>query len=145
MSTFTDYKVKDISLADRGRKEIQLAEAEMPGLMAIRAEYPNCCLDRDIGLTRCWSSPIKLQYLLYSRSCCCCDCGCGYTCLCMEGYDWRRIQSMYRSDSVFRIWSPSTQYDLGWWRRFDQSHLGSLSWVGEWGQGYFWRNDNRCS
>ncbi len=33
------YKVKDISLADWGRKEITLAEAEMPGLMAIRREY----------------------------------------------------------------------------------------------------------
>ncbi len=33
------YKVKDISLADWGRKEIRLAEAEMPGLMALRAEY----------------------------------------------------------------------------------------------------------
>ena len=33
------YKVKDISLADWGRKEIQLAESEMPGLMSIRAEY----------------------------------------------------------------------------------------------------------
>src|SRR6201988_2506357 len=32
-------KVKDISLADWGRKEISLAEAEMPGLMAIRKEY----------------------------------------------------------------------------------------------------------
>ena len=36
------YKVKDISLAEWGRKEIKLAEAEMPGLMAIRKEYgPN--------------------------------------------------------------------------------------------------------
>ena len=34
-----NYKVKDISLADWGRKEIRLAEAEMPGLMAIREEY----------------------------------------------------------------------------------------------------------
>ncbi|GAB4407421.1 MAG: adenosylhomocysteinase [Microscillaceae bacterium] len=34
-----NYKVKDISLADWGRKEIQLAEAEMPGLMALREEY----------------------------------------------------------------------------------------------------------
>lgn len=33
------YKVKDITLAEWGRKEIRLAEAEMPGLMAIRAEY----------------------------------------------------------------------------------------------------------
>ena len=34
-----NYKVKDISLADWGRKEIKLAEAEMPGLMALRAQY----------------------------------------------------------------------------------------------------------
>lgn len=34
-----NYKVKDITLADWGRKEIRLAEAEMPGLMAIRKEY----------------------------------------------------------------------------------------------------------
>ena len=36
---FVAYKVKDISLAAWGRKEIELAEAEMPGLMALRAEY----------------------------------------------------------------------------------------------------------
>jgi adenosylhomocysteinase len=36
---FTDYKVKDMSLADWGRKEIQIAESEMPGLMALRSEY----------------------------------------------------------------------------------------------------------
>jgi adenosylhomocysteinase len=35
----TDYKVADISLAEWGRKEISLAETEMPGLMALRAEY----------------------------------------------------------------------------------------------------------
>ncbi|MFN5985101.1 MAG: adenosylhomocysteinase [Fluviicola sp.] len=35
------YKVNDISLADWGRKEIKLAEAEMPGLMALREEYGN--------------------------------------------------------------------------------------------------------
>jgi adenosylhomocysteinase len=37
--TATDYKVADISLAAYGRKEIELAEHEMPGLMATRAEY----------------------------------------------------------------------------------------------------------
>ena len=36
---FTDYVVKDISLAEFGRKEISLAETEMPGLMATREEY----------------------------------------------------------------------------------------------------------
>src|SRR5579884_4233007 len=38
-STAPNYKVADISLADFGRKEITLAEHEMPGLMALRAEY----------------------------------------------------------------------------------------------------------
>ena len=37
--TYIPYKVKDISLAEWGRKEITLAEAEMPGLMAIRSEF----------------------------------------------------------------------------------------------------------
>jgi len=39
MSEFTDYKVADISLADWGRKEIAIAETEMPGLMALRDKY----------------------------------------------------------------------------------------------------------
>lgn len=39
MTTSTDYKVKDLSLAEWGRKEISIAEGEMPGLMALRAEY----------------------------------------------------------------------------------------------------------
>jgi|TARA_Y100000782_G_scaffold44097_1_gene49527 adenosylhomocysteinase len=41
MSNFTDYKVADISLAGWGRKEIAIAETEMPGLMALREEYGN--------------------------------------------------------------------------------------------------------
>src|ERR1700757_4910434 len=39
MSGSTDYKVADISLADWGRREIAIAETEMPGLMALRQEY----------------------------------------------------------------------------------------------------------
>ncbi|WP_186388744.1 MULTISPECIES: adenosylhomocysteinase [unclassified Stappia] len=39
MTTATDYYVKDISLADYGRKEIDIAETEMPGLMACREEF----------------------------------------------------------------------------------------------------------
>ena len=39
MSEFTDYKVADISLAEWGRKEIAIAETEMPGLMALRSEF----------------------------------------------------------------------------------------------------------
>ena len=44
MSTVVEYlpyKVKDISLAEWGRKEIELAESEMPGLMSLREEYKN--------------------------------------------------------------------------------------------------------
>ena len=39
LKTFTDYKVADISLAAWGRKEVAIAETEMPGLMALREEY----------------------------------------------------------------------------------------------------------
>ena len=37
--TYVPFKLKDIALVDWGRKEIQLAEAEMPGLMALRTEF----------------------------------------------------------------------------------------------------------
>ncbi|MCB1892225.1 MAG: adenosylhomocysteinase, partial [Rhodocyclaceae bacterium] len=39
VASFTDYKVADIALADWGRKEIAIAETEMPGLMAVREEF----------------------------------------------------------------------------------------------------------
>ncbi len=39
MTEFEDYRIADITLADWGRKEIALAEVEMPGLMAVREEY----------------------------------------------------------------------------------------------------------
>ena len=37
--SFTDYKVADMSLAEFGRREIELAEAEMPALIALRRRY----------------------------------------------------------------------------------------------------------
>ncbi len=39
MPEFTDYKVADIAFADWGRREIAIAETEMPGLMALREEF----------------------------------------------------------------------------------------------------------
>jgi adenosylhomocysteinase len=54
-ASFTDYKVADLHLADWGRKEIKIAETEMPGLMAIRAEFAprnGCCAAR-VSLARC--------------------------------------------------------------------------------------------
>ena len=38
-SKYISYKIKDISLAEWGRKEIKLAESEMPGLMSLRQEF----------------------------------------------------------------------------------------------------------
>src|SRR5436189_5882620 len=39
MPEFSDYKVADVGLADWGRREIAIAETEMPGLMALRQEF----------------------------------------------------------------------------------------------------------
>ena len=39
MNDFLKYKVKDISLSEWGRKEIEIAESEMPGLLSLRQEY----------------------------------------------------------------------------------------------------------
>ena len=39
MTTFTDYQIADISLAPWGRREIAIAETEMPALMALRKKY----------------------------------------------------------------------------------------------------------
>jgi hypothetical protein len=87
-------KVKDISLADWGRKEIELAEVEMPGLMSCREEfgifsflprsqeaipwssnfwfiahdYPDCSADRDIGAYGSTCEMVQLQYILNTRS-----------------------------------------------------------------------------
>ena len=53
---FTDYKVADIKLADWGRKEIQIAETEMPGLMALREEFGAAK-----PLKMAWSSRVRLE------------------------------------------------------------------------------------
>ena len=44
VDTRLPYKVADMSLAEWGRKEIELAENEMPGLMALREQYSDCLL-----------------------------------------------------------------------------------------------------
>jgi adenosylhomocysteinase len=100
---YTPFKVKDISLAEWGRKEIRLAEAEMPGLMALREEYGNTkpldgariagCLHMtiqtavlietlvELGAEVTWSS---CNIFFYTRSCSRSNSCSRYTCLCME-------------------------------------------------------------
>ncbi len=60
----TDYKVKDITLAEWGRKEIELAEIEMPGLMALRAEYGDTQPLKDARIAGCLHMTIQTAVLI---------------------------------------------------------------------------------
>jgi len=60
----TRYKVKDISLAEWGRKEIQLAEAEMPGLMSVRAEFGKEKPLKGARITGCLHMTIQTAVLI---------------------------------------------------------------------------------
>ena len=88
MADAQDYKVKDISLADWGRKEIAMAEDEMPGLMALREEFgdqqaaegrahrrlpahdhPDRGADRDPAGARRHRALVVVQHLLHPGPC----------------------------------------------------------------------------
>jgi len=64
MSEFTDYKVADIGLADWGRKEIEIAQVEMPGLMAIREEYGDSKPLAGARITGCLHMTIQTAVLI---------------------------------------------------------------------------------
>ncbi|MGF1456588.1 MAG: adenosylhomocysteinase [Alphaproteobacteria bacterium] len=64
MTTFTDYKVADIGLADWGRKEIAIAETEMPGLMALREEYGASKPLKGARITGCLHMTIQTAVLI---------------------------------------------------------------------------------
>ena len=81
-----DYKVKDLSQAEFGRKEISLAETEMPGLMALRKEYKGKSPLKGAKILGCLHMTIKTAVLIetlvdlgHSKS--------RYSCICMEGRD----------------------------------------------------------
>jgi adenosylhomocysteinase len=59
-----DFKVKDITLAEWGRKEIRLAEAEMPGLMAIREEYKHSQPLKGARIAGCLHMTIQTAVLI---------------------------------------------------------------------------------
>tara|TARA_Y100000768_G_scaffold388763_1_gene386904 strand:- start:4107 stop:5417 length:1311 start_codon:yes stop_codon:yes gene_type:complete len=63
-SKYVPFKVKDISLADWGRKEISLAEAEMPGLMALREEYKNKYPLKGARISGCLHMTIQTAVLI---------------------------------------------------------------------------------
>jgi adenosylhomocysteinase len=62
--SFTDYKVADISLAAWGRKEIDMAETEMPGLMALREEFGKSKPLKDARIVGCLHMTIQTAVLI---------------------------------------------------------------------------------
>ncbi len=64
MSQSTDYKVADISLADFGRREIAIAETEMPGLMALREEFGRSRPLTDTRIVGCLHMTIQTAVLI---------------------------------------------------------------------------------
>ena len=64
MSTFTDCKIADISLAEWGYREIKIAETEMPGLMAVRAEYGQSKPLSGAKITGCLHMTIQTAVLI---------------------------------------------------------------------------------
>ena len=63
-TNYIPYNVKDISLAECGRKEIRLAEAEMPGLMALREEYGETKPLKGARIAGCLHMTIKTAVLI---------------------------------------------------------------------------------
>ncbi len=63
-STYVPYKVKDMSLATWGRKEIELAEAEMPGLMSLREEYKDSQPLKGARIAGCLHMTIQTAVLI---------------------------------------------------------------------------------
>jgi adenosylhomocysteinase len=63
-TTFVPFKVKDISLADWGRKEMDLAEAEMPGLMSLREEYGDAQPLKGARIAGCLHMTIQTAILI---------------------------------------------------------------------------------
>jgi hypothetical protein len=124
-----DFKVADLSLAEFGRNEIELAEHEMPGLMAMRSEYGKSqplkgarvtgslhmtvqtadrCPDRDAGGARRRGALGLLQHLLHAGPRCCCSCrrqwyagkAAGCARLCLEGRNARGVLVVHRAGAA---------------------------------------------
>jgi adenosylhomocysteinase len=64
IATYIPFKVKDISLADWGRKEIKLAESEMPGLMSLREEYKDSQPLKGARIAGCLHMTIQTAVLI---------------------------------------------------------------------------------
>ena len=68
MTKGADYKVKDLSLAGWGRREIAIAETEMPGLMALRAEFGDAQVLAGARIAGCLHMTIQTAVLIETLS-----------------------------------------------------------------------------
>ena len=86
MTASNDYKVADMELADWGRKEIAIAETEMPGLIALREEYGDTkpltgariagCLTQRFCVVIPWRVPVGHHARALGHCVCVCVCVC---------------------------------------------------------------------
>ena len=109
-----EYKVADIKLAEWGRKELDLAEIEMPGLMALRAEYKG---QKPLaGAKISGSLHMTVQTAILIGPCCCRSCGWQkrhnrqserYTRFRLERRNAERILGMHEKSTnvARRLWS----------------------------------------
>ena len=113
---FTDYKVADISLAGWGRREIAIAESEMPALMAIRARYRDSQPLAGAKILGCIHMTIQtalvlLQHLLDAGPRRRGDRGFGRRGLRVEGRDRGRVRVVHRADHPERRQAVAGEHD----------------------------------
>jgi adenosylhomocysteinase len=95
MSAGGDYRVADISLADFGRKEIEMAELEMPGLMAAREEFGTVKVLAGARISGSLHMTIQTAVLIETLQVCCrfFEEYAAFTTLCRA---WNRVSAWWR-------------------------------------------------
>ena len=120
----TDYKVKDIKLADWGRKEISIAETEMPGLMSLRKEYKNKQPLKGAKILGCLHMTIQTAVLIETLL----DLGADVrwsSCNIFSTQDHAAAAIAKKGVPVF-AWKGMTEEDF-WWC-IDQTIIGKKNW-----------------
>ena len=120
----SDFKIKDITLADWGRKEISIAETEMPGLMALRKEYKNKKPLKGAKILGCLHMTIQTAVLIETLI----DLGADVrwsSCNIFSTQDHAAAAIAKKGIPVF-AWKGMTEKDF-WWC-IDQTIIGRKNW-----------------
>ena len=120
----SDFKIKDITLADWGRKEISIAETEMPGLMALRKEYKNKKPLKGAKILGCLHMTIQTAVLIETLI----DLGADVrwsSCNIFSTQDHAAAAIAKKGIPVF-AWKGMTEEDF-WWC-IDQTIIGKKNW-----------------